>query len=396
MTAPINPALIIGGPAVIVGRGVTIWSRDNIVVEPRLTTFAVESSALGELETREDAVSIGIRFAPVGALADFAAYYPYASRRVGELAHLTRTMGTIDTTDDEITITAHGFRDGHGARVASFGTLPAGLVAATKYYVHRVDADTISLHLTEAAAIAGTSAVDITDAGTGTHRVIEEEPITIWSINEGRGYTFHNHIVEEQPELTLAGNAPAFGSIGLQCFRRHAVAATDAAAIWTAITSAPTYAALDPDDIVTQPYTAAWGAVAPWASFGTREGFRATFPVGMEDVPDDVAGVLTRRITSRGAEVRARPRGVTEADVRAKMLLQGTGAGRGRSITGDNLNISATGLYLRLYAASLSAGPENYDRAEDRIGELVWRANQHVTGGVADPLFYLGTVSPTG
>lgn len=71
---------------------------------------------------------------------------------------------------DIITSVAHGYLTGDQVQVSSAGTLPAGLAAATYYYVIVLTNDTFKLASTQANAKAGT-AVDITDAGTGTHTV---------------------------------------------------------------------------------------------------------------------------------------------------------------------------------------------------------------------------------
>lgn len=395
MPAGINPALIIGGPAVIVGRGTSIFSKDPIRLEPRLSTFAIEVSTLGSAEEREDKFTYGLRFTPTGRLADLAKYYPYASRRPGELMHLVERIASINTTTDVLTVTGNRFRLGHGVRIASFGTLPAGVSASTKYYWRRIDADTGTLHTTEAAAIAGTGAVDLTTAGTGRHMLIEEEELVIWSINEGRGIRFHNAVVDQQPELQLRGNTTAFGEIGLEFWRKHGTDPATDNCFYTEITTAPTFTPYDPADDVTQVYTAGWGVSAPWASFTTSGGFSARFGAQFEEVPDDAVGMISRRLASSSCEVTGSPRGIDETAVRAKMLSQGTGAGRGRRITGDHLNITATDFYLRAYRASLTQAPELYDKAADRLGDLTWRANLGVTAGVADPLFYIGTTEPS-
>jgi len=68
-------------------------------------------------------------------------------------------------TSDVCTSAAHGFINGDRIYVKnSGGALPAGLVATTLYYVVEKDTDTFKLALT-----SGGTAVDITDAGTGTH-----------------------------------------------------------------------------------------------------------------------------------------------------------------------------------------------------------------------------------
>lgn len=68
-----------------------------------------------------------------------------------------------DTSADTITVTAHGWTV--GTMVKSSAT-SGGLTAGTQYYVGNVTANTISLHTTLAAALAGTSKLDITGAVT--------------------------------------------------------------------------------------------------------------------------------------------------------------------------------------------------------------------------------------
>lgn len=67
---------------------------------------------------------------------------------------------------DVITSVGHGFQDGRYVAVASTGTLPAGLDEVTPYYVINSTADTFKLSTT-----LGGGAVDITDAGSGTHYI---------------------------------------------------------------------------------------------------------------------------------------------------------------------------------------------------------------------------------
>ena len=87
--------------------------------------------------------------------------------------------GDIDTANDRITWTGHGFADVTSeelARQISFkGTdLPAPLVQYTLYYVYRVDDDTISLHTTAAGSVDGsTSIVNLTDLGTGGREIVD-------------------------------------------------------------------------------------------------------------------------------------------------------------------------------------------------------------------------------
>lgn len=85
-------------------------------------------------------------------------------------ADFTFATTDVDTTDNQITETAHGFLTGEGpVRFTSSTTLPAGIAAATNYWIIRVDDNTFKLAASRADAIAGTPVIDITTQGTGTH-----------------------------------------------------------------------------------------------------------------------------------------------------------------------------------------------------------------------------------
>lgn len=73
----------------------------------------------------------------------------------------------INDTDDEITITGHGYQTGDSVVVdaAPEATLATGLTTATTYFVIRVDANTIKLAETETNSVAGV-AIDLEDTGT--------------------------------------------------------------------------------------------------------------------------------------------------------------------------------------------------------------------------------------
>lgn len=71
---------------------------------------------------------------------------------------------TADAGTDVLTASAHGLTNGQRVRLTSAGTLPAGLSAVVAYYVVNKTTNTFQV-----SATSGGSAVDITDAGTGTH-----------------------------------------------------------------------------------------------------------------------------------------------------------------------------------------------------------------------------------
>ena len=74
----------------------------------------------------------------------------------------------VASSDDTLTDAAHGFLTGLKGQASTTTTLPAGLSLTTDYFVIYVSSGVYKLATTLANAIAGT-AIDITDAGTGTH-----------------------------------------------------------------------------------------------------------------------------------------------------------------------------------------------------------------------------------
>lgn len=79
------------------------------------------------------------------------------------------TISSVNTTTNLITVTGNELLDGTLVQIESTGDMPGGLAPKTNYFVYTGgDANTFKLMTTWADAIAGTNAVDITSAGTGT------------------------------------------------------------------------------------------------------------------------------------------------------------------------------------------------------------------------------------
>lgn len=103
----------------------------------------------------------------------FETLYEYPSLNANNRATQTFTAAV----NDICTAANHGYSTGDRIRVSSNTTLPAGISAATTYFVIRVDANSFKIATTDALATAGT-ARDITDTGTGVHSVVGFENIT--------------------------------------------------------------------------------------------------------------------------------------------------------------------------------------------------------------------------
>jgi hypothetical protein len=81
-----------------------------------------------------------------------------------------RKIVTVDASTDVFTSASHGFVDGTPVFLeTSDGTAPGGITSGTTYYIRDSATDTFKL-----AATAGGSAINVTDAGSGTHAVSED------------------------------------------------------------------------------------------------------------------------------------------------------------------------------------------------------------------------------
>lgn len=114
----------------------------------------------------------------VGILLDVIGYYRVTTVTTTTAQNTTNTLGyadtfTADASTDICTYTSttnipSNVLTGTRMRLTTTTTLPAPLATATDYYYIKVTDSTFKLATTYANAIAGT-AIDITDAGTGTH-----------------------------------------------------------------------------------------------------------------------------------------------------------------------------------------------------------------------------------
>jgi predicted secreted protein len=86
----------------------------------------------------------------------------------------SRTATVVSGTDVWTTGSAHGWQTGQRIKATSAGTFPTtspatALISGGFAYVGRTGASTLKLYPTSADAIAGTSAIDFTSTGSGTH-----------------------------------------------------------------------------------------------------------------------------------------------------------------------------------------------------------------------------------
>ena len=111
----------------------------------------------------------------IAMLVDLVGFYRITSTTTTTPQSLTNTLAafstfTVDTSTDVATHTNPNLLPYTRVQVSTTTTLPAGLAAATDYYIIWVTDLTCKFATSYANAVAGT-AIDITTTGTGTHTI---------------------------------------------------------------------------------------------------------------------------------------------------------------------------------------------------------------------------------
>jgi hypothetical protein len=140
-------------------------------VQPTYYKYLLSGSAVSAAATAQPSVI---------TIIDVVGFYRVTSVTTTSAQATTNTLGQSDTFTADAgtdvctwTSTANipsNVLTGTRVRLTTTTTLPAGLALATDYYVIKASDTTFKLATTFANAVAGT-AINITDAGTGTHTV---------------------------------------------------------------------------------------------------------------------------------------------------------------------------------------------------------------------------------
>lgn len=396
----LNLAALRGGPAMIYHGPTAVYTKTGVDLDASPNWEDLTLDGFDVVDKRKKAQPIAIKYTPSGVYnaSHIAALCSLITLPLGSFITPRFPGATFDHTSGHVTVTAHGRRAGESGYVAvagNGGVVPAGLDAATLYYLGVVDADTLTLHTTQADALAGSNAVAFTGDGTAPLSLVINNPFIIHSYT-GDVLTFWNHAVENVPDLELtASGKTIFGEVTVGAFLRHGFAPQDANSYYTRST-----AAFDPttfpdlSTILTQPYEANWGNTAPWDNIRTKEGFKMKFGAKVEDVEVDGVGVPTKQLTGATAEVSFIPTDADEGDLLDAQKIQGTALGSSLQAAANDLNIIGTGFYARLYKAGFTKTPAKWNMKDRRAGEVTLMATRQFPGGVPQPLMFLGTAAP--
>jgi len=397
-----NLAKLLQGPAVVIHRGVMFHSKGGSQLAPTAEAFALETDAYGDIDQRTLNSAVALTLTPIGVWtqAQIDVLYRWQNPQQGQLLTPRYDIASIDTADDEVTLLgAIGFetdylgypRAGCPVQFSTFGTAPTGLVAGTLYYAGIPDEDVpnvITLHTSEAAAIAGTGKIDLTTAGTGDHCLIEQEPLIIHTFTN-RKIVFHNAAVVSMPPIVHSAKASLIGQVGFAAFRKNNAPWDEENSLFTITKELLVDVPPDETQIPTQEYTGAWGA-APWDAFKFRGVCTLTPAITTAPVTNDGRGDLGLIIASVKVTASGAPESATELQLMELLQMQGTGTGIGKSKTRADLVVSGSGVHNTVYNTAATALPQTFSVADPRAGEIAWVSSR--TPG--QPAFRVALAAP--
>ncbi len=391
-----NLAKLLEGPALITHRGVSFHSRGGAVLTPNAENFPIDSDAYGQLDQRAQENSIQLALTPVGVWTQEVLDVLYRWRRpvIGQLVTPRYDIASVDKDANEITILVSPVmpRKGCPVKASSFGTLPDPLAEDTTYFIGIPDEEgepeVLTLHTSEADALAGSNAIDLTDVGTGDHVFIEQEPLIIHTY-QNRRIRFWNAAIVGMPPINFSTQATLFGGVTLEAFRLNNQEWQDDNSLFTVDKAVLVDSPPDKAQIPTQEYALNWGA---WANFQTRGPLTLTPQLNTTEISTDQRGLLSRKVSGVTASASGAPAGFSESELLAALQMQGGSIARGKSRAGADLFISGTGVYARLPGAAARTLPQNFSAADPRAGDLEW------VGSVApgEPVFDVSTTDLAG
>ncbi|MFH0878553.1 MAG: hypothetical protein V2A34_02460 [Lentisphaerota bacterium] len=204
--------------------------------------------------------------------------------------------------------------------------------------------------------------------------------------------------VTKMPDIISSTTKTLLGQVTFTCIGVNNTAWTDAAKRLLVASNAWSDTSFSPADVLTQTYAIAWGSASPWSTIKTMDGVTISFGLKTSPIETDEDGLVDMCVDDVSVSAKLTPVGVSETQLVDLLKGQGTGAVRGASLATINsnaLNISGTGVYVRIYAAVPKETPMAFERAKNRAGSITFEGVRTVATGVLQPLFYVGAAAPT-
>ncbi len=216
--------------------------------------------------------------------------------------------------------------------------------------------------------------------------------------NTGQTITYPRAALTQCPPLRLQPTATLFGELAFTCLGDPTVQPNTSTA-WEALADvAFADTSFDESAIITDNYSAAWGA-SPYNAMGSQTGFAIDLTLELGAIDDDSYGHVDLVLKSLTATARFVPNNLTQANFTALLANQNTGyiypgmslarATHDLVITGSGNQGSGHTLTATLKNAGPKQGSYRYGVDQHRFASLEFTSRRTWTSGTANPLLTL-------
>lgn len=197
--------------------------------------------------------------------------------------------------------------------------------------------------------------------------------------------TYAAAALEEMPMITFSSIETLIGPATFLCLRGNGVNWSAANSLVTQADSGGTATdtSFAPTGIVTQGYVLNAQTLTGFSDIDTFDGIRLEPKVDYSDDTTDRHGLVNRRIKSVGIRLRFIPVGPTRQNIMAALKIQGSGAGRGSTLSTYSVDIEGDNgtVYCNLPNATFVSQAQRWGSEQTRIGECAFECVRNVTSG---------------
>ena len=214
--------------------------------------------------------------------------------------------------------------------------------------------------------------------------------------NTGQTITYPRAALSKLPQLRLHPLRTLFGDITFSCLGDPTVQPNTATAWQTIADAAFGDTSFDETQLITDIYTAAYGA-APYNAMGSMAGFEVDIAMATENILADDFGIVDMILKELTATAKFAPSNLTQAQVSTLMNAQGTNyifPGQSLAKANTDLVIAGSGNGAHTLTVTIkNAGPKDagfmYSTKDHRHGAVGFTSKRTWTAGAANALFTL-------
>lgn len=214
--------------------------------------------------------------------------------------------------------------------------------------------------------------------------------------NTGQTITYPRAALTKLPQLRLKPTDTLFGDMTFTCLGVPTVQPNTSTTWQTIADAAFADATFDETAIITDTYTAAYGA-SPFNAMGSMAGFELDIACELDTITADDFGIVDMILKSLTATAKFAPSNLTEANLYTLLNNQGSGyifPGQSLSKSNTDLVIAGSGNAAHTLTATIkNAGPKQagfvYSTSKHRFDAVEFTSKRTWTTGTANALFTL-------